>query len=189
MCLPRSAVNDRDYRAAPDDGILRSSTGERYRVGVTFGPQNNTLRGEVSAGWGWQAPRDGRLAEIEGFIVDANLAWRASALTTFLLTARSDFIDTTTTGSFGALSRQAGLEARHTFRRYLIGIAGIRYTVNPYEAVSINERELTTEAGFDYYLNRDAIIFARYQHIDFHSTVGGSTYSDDIVHVGLRVRQ
>ena len=183
------AVNDRDYRAAPDDGILRSSTGERYRLGVTFGPQNNTLRGEVSAGWGWQTPRDGRLAEIEGFIVDANLAWRASALTTFLLTARSDFLDTTTTGSFGALSRQVGLEARHTIRRYLIGIAGIKYTVNPYEAVSINERELATEAGFDYYLNRDAIIFARYQHIDFHSTVGGSTYSDDIVHVGLRVRQ
>ena len=178
------AVNDRDYRAAPDDGILRSSTGERYRLGVTFGPQNNTLRGEVSAGWGWQTPRDGRLAEIEGFIVDANLAWRASALTTFSLTARSDFLDTTTTGSFGALSRQVGLEARHTIRRYLIGIAGIKYTVNPYEAVSINERELATEAGFDYYLNRDAIIFARYQHIDFHSTVAGSTYSDDVVHVG-----
>ena len=183
------AINDREYRAAPDDGILRSSTGERYRVGVTFGPANNTLRGEVSAGWGRQTPHDGRLGEIDGVIVDANLAWRASALTTFLLTARSDFVDTTTTGSFGALSRQVGLEARHTIRRYLIGIAGIKYTVNPYDAVYINERDLTTEAGFDYYLNRDAIIFARYQHIDFHSTVTGSNYADDIVHVGLRVRQ
>ena len=143
----------------------------------------------MSAGWGRQAPRDGRLGEIDGFIVDANLAWRASALTTFLLTARSDFVDTTTTGSFGALSRQVGLEARHTLRRYLIGIAGIKYTVNPYDAVSINERDLTTEAGFDYYLNRDAIIFGRYQHIDFHSTVAGSNYADDIVHVGLRMRQ
>ena len=183
------AVNDREFRAAADDGILRSSTGERYRVGVTFGPLNNTLRGEVSAGWGWQAPRDGRLSEIEGFIVDANLAWRASALTTFLLTARSDFIDTTTTGSLGALSRQVGLEARHAFRRYLIGTAGIRYTVNPYNAVTVNERDLTTELGFDYYLSRDAIIFARYQHVDFQTTVTNSNYADDIVRVGLRVRQ
>jgi hypothetical protein len=183
------AVNDREFRVAPDDGILRSSTGERYRVGVTFGPLNTTLRGEVSAGWGWQAPRDGRLGEIEGFIVDANLAWRASALTTFLLTARSDFIDTTTTGSSGALSRQVGLEARHAFRRYLIGTAGIKYTVNPYNAVDVNERDLTTELGFDYYLSRDAIIFARYQHIEFQSTVANSNYADDIVHVGLRVRQ
>jgi hypothetical protein len=183
------AVNDREYQAAPDDGILRSSTGERYRIGVAFGPQNNTLRGEVSAGWGRQAPRDGRLGEIDGFIVDANVAWRASALTTLLVTARSDFVDTTTTGSAGALSRQVGLEARHTIRRYLIGVASIKYTVNPYDAVYINERDLTTEVGFDYYLGRDAIIFARYQHIDFHSTVAGSNYADDIVHVGLRVRQ
>jgi hypothetical protein len=183
------AVNDREYRVAPDDGILRSSTGERYRVGVTFWPLNNTLRGEVSAGWGRQVPRDDRLGEIAGFIVDANLAWRASALTTLLLTARSDFIDTTTTGSAGALSRQVGVEARHSFRRYLIGMAGIKYTVNPYDGVSINERDLTTELGFDYFLNRNAIIFARYQHIDFRSTVAGSDYAADIVHVGLRVRQ
>jgi hypothetical protein len=183
------AVNDREFRVAPDDGILRSSTGERYRVGVSFGPLNTTLRGEVSAGWGAQTPRDGRLGEIEGFIVDANLAWRASALTTFLLTARSDFIDTTTTGSSGALSRQVGLAARHAFRRYLVGTAGITYTVNPYEAVYVNERNLTTELGFDYYLSRDAIIFARYQHIEFQSTAVNSNYADDIVHVGLRVRQ
>ena len=183
------AVNDREYRAAPGDGILRSSAGERYRVGVTLGPQNNTLRGEVSAGWGRQAPRDGRLGEIDGIIVDANLSWRASALTTFLLTARSDFVDTTTTGSAGALSRQVGLEARHNFRRHLIGIAGIKYTVNPYDAVYVNERDLTTELGFDYYLGRDAILFGRYQHIAFHSTVAGSDYAADVVHVGLRVRQ
>jgi len=183
------AVNDREFRAAADDGIVRSSTGERYRIGVAFGPLNNTLRGEVSAGWGWQAPRDGRLGEIEGFIVDANLAWRATPLTTFLLTARSDFIDTTTTGSLGALSRQVGLETRHAFRRYLIGTAGIKYTVNPYDGVTINERDLTTEVGFDYYLSRDAILFARYQHIDFQTTVVNSNYAADVVHVGLRVRQ
>jgi hypothetical protein len=183
------AVNDRDFRVPPDDGILRSSTGERYRLGVAFGQQNNTLRGEVSAGWGRQVPNDGRLGEIDGFIVDANLAWRATALTTFLLTARSDFVDTTTTGSFGALSRQVGLEARHMFRRYLIGIANIKYTVNPYDAVYINERDLTGELGFDYYLNNNAIIFARYQHTDFTTTVTGSNYTDDIIHVGLRMRQ
>ncbi len=182
-------VNGRDYEVPPDDGILRSSTGERYRVGVTFGPQSNTLRGEVSVGWGRQVPRDDRLSEIAGVIVDANLAWRATALTTLLLTARSDFIDTTTTGSAGALSRQVGLEARHSFRRYLIGFASIKYTVNPYDAVSISERDLTTELGLEYYFNRNAILFARYLHTDYQSTVAGSDYAADTIHVGLRVRQ
>jgi hypothetical protein len=182
-------VNGRDYEVPPDDGILRSSTGERYRVGVTFGPQSNTLRGEVSVGWGRQVPRDDRLSEIAGVIVDANLAWRATALTTLLLTARSDFIDTTTTGSAGDLSRQVGLEARHSFRRYLIGFASIKYTVNPYDAVSISERDLTTELGLEYYFNRNAILFARYLHTDYQSTVAGSDYAADTIHVGLRVRQ
>ena len=74
----------------------------------------------MSAGWGRQRPSDGHLSEIEGVIVDANLAWRASAFTTLLLTAQSNFIDTTAIGSPGALSRQVGLEARHAFRRQLI---------------------------------------------------------------------
>jgi hypothetical protein len=184
-----TAINDREYFVAPDDGILRSSAGERYRVGVTFVPWDTRVRGEVSAGWGRQSPKDGRLGDIEGVIVDANLAWRASALTTFLLTARSDFYDTTTAGSPGTLSRQVGLEARHAIRRQLIGTAAIRYTVNPYEGVSLVERDLTTELGLEYYLGRDTILFARYQHIAFDSTALGSDYQADIVRVGVRVRQ
>jgi hypothetical protein len=184
-----TAINDREFFVAPGDGILRSSTGERYRVGVTFAPWDTRIRGEVSAGWGRQSPKDGRLDDIEGIIVDANLAWRASALTTFLLTARSDFYDTTTTGSPGTLSRQVGLEARHAIRRHLIGTAAIRYTVNPYEGVSLIERDLTTELGLEYYLGRDTILYARYQHIAFDSTAPGSDYQADIVRVGVRVRQ
>jgi hypothetical protein len=183
------AANDRSFYAAPDDGILRSSTGERYRVGVAFGPTSNTIRGEVSVGWGRQTPRDGQLGAIDGFIIDANLAWRATALTTFLLTARSDFIDTTTTGSAGALSRQVGLEARHALRRNLIASAAIRYSLNPYDGVSIDERDLTTELGLEYYVGRDTILHARYQHVNFQSSTPGSDYEADIVRVGVRVRQ
>lgn len=182
-------ANERQFYAPADDGIVRSSTGERYRVGVVFSPQSNTIRGEVSVGWGQQVPRDSNLHEIEGVLVDANLSWRASALTTFLLTARSDFIDTMTNGSLGALSRQVGLEARHSFRRYLIGTAAIRYTVNPYESVSINERDLTTDLGLEYYVGPNLILFARYQHTDFQSTAPASDYTVDIVRVGMRVRQ
>ena len=176
--MPRSPSTTASFYAAPDDGILRSSTGERYRVGVAFGPTSNTIRGEVSAGWGRQTPRDGRLGAIDGFIIDANLAWRATALTTFLLTARSDFIDTTTTGSAGALSRQVGLEARHALPASPDRPApACSYSLNPYDGVSIDERDLTTELGLDYYLGRDTILSRRYQHMDFQSSVPGSDYA------------
>ena len=82
-----------------------------------------------------------------------------------------------------------GLEARHSFRRYLIGLASIRYTVNPYDAVTISESDLTTELGLEYYFNRNAILFARYLHTNYTSTVPGSDYASDTIHVGLRVRQ
>ncbi|MGE0848082.1 MAG: outer membrane beta-barrel protein [Hyphomicrobiaceae bacterium] len=182
-------ANDRRYHAAPADGILRSSTGERYRTGLTFAPQSSTIRGEVSIGWGRQAAKSGQLSDIGGFLVDANLAWRATALTTFLLTASTDFTDTTTTGSAGAISRQVGIAARHALRRYLIASAGIRYTVNPYDGVPVEERDLTAELGLDYYVGSNIILFARYQHVDFDSSVPGSDYTADIGRIGVRVRQ
>ena len=147
------------------------------------------VRGEVSAGWGRQRPNDGRLSDIEGVIVDANLAWRATAFTTFLLTAQSNFIDTTAIGSPGALSRQVGLETRHAFRRQLIGLAGVRYGLAPYESIVLNQRELVAEVGLDYYLGRDTILFGRVQRISFESTTPASDYVADIVRVGFRVRQ
>lgn len=184
-----TAMVDREFYTPPADGILRSSDGERYRVGVAFNALDATIRGEVSTGWGRQSPKDGRLDAVEGMIVDANLAWRASPLTSFLLTARSDFYDTTTTGSPGALSRLVGLEARHAFRRHLIGIAGVTYNVVPYEDVPLTERSLTSELGLDYYLHRDVILFGRYQHITYQSTAPASDYDVDILRVGMRVRQ
>ena len=184
-----TAVNDRNFHVAPADGILRSSHGERYRVGVAFVPWDARVRGEVSVGWGRQRPNDGRLGEIEGVIVDANLAWRATAFTTFLLTAQSNFIDTTAIGSAGALSRQVGLEARHAFRRHLIGLAGVRYGMAPYEGIFLNQRELTAELGLEYYLGRDTIVFGRVERIVFDSTAPASDYTADVVRIGLRVRQ
>ena len=108
---------------------------------------------------------------------------------TFLLTASSDFVDTTMTGSLGGLSRTVGLEARHTFRRYLVGIAGVRYVVTPYESTDVVEHTLTSEVGFDYYLGRNIVIYGRYQHIAYETTAPDSNYEDDIVRFGMRVRQ
>jgi len=183
------AVNDREYHAAPADGILRSSTGERYRVGIAFAPTGTALRGEVSTGWGRQQPGDARLGGIDGVIVDASLAWRATPLTTFLLTARSDFVDTTATGSAGGLSRLVGLEARHALRRHLIATAGIRYAVTSYEGIDVTEQELSGELGLEYYLGRDTILFGRYQHVVYERSTPMSDYTADIVRVGVRVRR
>ena len=52
-------------------------------------------------------PADGVSRSSAGVLIDANLACRASALTTFLFTAQATFI---AVGSSGGLARQLGFE-------------------------------------------------------------------------------
>jgi len=185
-----AGLNQRDHAAiASADGFRRDSTGERYRVGVSFGNTGQRIRGEVSVGYAHQRPDERQLEDIDGVIIDANLAYRFSALTSFLLTARSDVTETTVVGSPGALTRQIGLEARHAFLRQLIGTAGLSYTVQDYAGVDLEERELRAALGLEYFVNSDVTVFGNYLHTAFNSSQPGRSYDADEVRVGLRLRR
>jgi hypothetical protein len=171
------------------DGILRDSKGERYRAGLSFGNTGQFLRGEIGAGWGIQRPDDARLASIEGIIVDANLAYRMSALTTIAFNAQSDFADATNPGSGGALTRRVGVEARHAFRRELIATAGLSHQIADYKGIDLVEKETSADLGLEYFVNRNVTAFGAYQHLWFTSNVPQSSYQADTVRVGVRVRQ
>lgn len=182
------ALNQRNFDAAPADGISRDSTGDRLRVGLSFGNTGQKLRGEISVGWGRQKPRDTRLTDIEGIIIDANVAWRMSTLTTLMLSARTDVTDTTQASSPGALSHEVGIEARHELRRNLIANAGLTYNVLDYEGIALTERTLTAFAGLEYYVNRNVSLFGRYRHVNLDLTDATRGYDADEVRVGLRLR-
>ncbi|MBL8565445.1 MAG: outer membrane beta-barrel protein [Hyphomicrobiaceae bacterium] len=184
------ATNERRFDApAVSDGISRDSDGERYRVGLAFGSTGQILRGEASIGYGRQRPLDGRLAEVDGLLVDASVSWRMSELTTLLLTARSDIAETTTADSGGVFTRVAGIEVRHSFRRDLIATAGITYTDQDYASVPIQENEWRADLGVEQHISREAMVFGRYRHTAFSSTSPGSSYDADELHVGLRFRR
>lgn len=182
---------DQRSHAAPSasDGLRRDSDGERYRAGLAFGNRGNVVRGEVSVGWGRQTPEDQRLGSIEGVIVDANLAWRIDGLNAVLLQARSDVTETTLAGSTGALSRSAGVEWRHAFRRHVIGSAGIAYATRDYQGVDVTESDVTAALGLEYYLGPEAMMFGRYEHIEYRSSVPGGDWSGDELRIGVRVRR
>lgn len=183
------AVNQREYTtAAFTDGLIRSSTGERYRAGLSFGDVSQILRGNISLGYGQQTPDDHELPQIDGLLIDADLAWLITPLTVLQFTAASEVAETTTTGSGGVMERNYGLELRRSFTRYLVGSAGLGYTTRNYVGAGILNDQLTAAIGSEYYLNPWAVLFARYQHTDFQSNQPLSSYTVEEVQAGVRLR-
>ena len=184
------ATNQRDYAiAAASDLINRSSDGQRYRFGVSFGNSGQILRGEASLGYGKQSPNDNRLRDLDGLIFDANATWRASELTSILLNARSDVNETTTRNVGGAFTRSTGVEVRHALRRYLIATAGLTYTTQDSQDGAIDETELRSTLGLEYFANRETSLFARYAHTSFNAVGTTTDYEGDEIHVGVRLRR
>ncbi len=183
-------INQRTFGApAQSDLIRRDSDGERWRFGVDFGDISRILRGEASFGWGRQSPDDARLATADAFLFDANVAWRMNGLTSLLVSAQTDLFDTTTTGSPVVVTHTIGTEVRHAFRHYLIGTAGLSVSARDYASIPLEETELRTTAGAEYFVNREFILFGRYQHIAFNSNATGGDYHADDFRLGLRWRR
>lgn len=173
----------------PQTASAAISSGDRTRLGVTFGSTGQKLRGEVAVGYARQRFDDDLLPGINGIIFDANLAWRVSGLTSVLATAKTDISQSSLAGSGGAISHQAGVEIRHAFRRHLIAIAGLSLTRLDYEGVTLSERDVTGQLGLEYFLNRGVTLFGRYQHVDFGSTDISRNYNADEVRIGMKVRR
>ena len=185
-----AAINQRTFDApAQSDLIRRDSDGERWRFGVDFGNSGEILRGEASIGWGRQSPDDARLAAADAFLFDANVAWRINGLTSLLVSAQTDFFDTTTAGSPVVVAHTVGTEVRHAFRRHLIGTAGLSVSQRDYASIPLVETELRTTAGAEYFVNREFILFGQYQHIAFESNSANGDYHADDFRLGLRWRR
>lgn len=189
LAFTEVGANDRSYKVAPADGISRDSRGLRVISGISFGSADTRLRGMLGIGYGTQRPEDGRLDATSGLLIEANVGLRISALTSLLATAKTDFNDSTTLGQSGSVARRFGLEARHAFKRNLIGTAGIKYSVADYRGVDLTERETTLSLGAEYFVNRAWTVFGRYDHIIFDTSATGGDYTVDVAKVGVRWRQ
>jgi hypothetical protein len=184
------AVNQREYgEAAQSDLINRSSTGQRYRFGVSFGNTGEVLRGEVSLGYGVQTYDDARLHPLDGLIVDANATWRITDLTSVLFTASSDVSETTTTDVGGALYRALSVEVRHQLRSYLVASAGLLYSNQNSEDGIIYDNDFTETLGLEYYADRDTVLFGKYAHVNFDGVGVPNDYTGDEIHFGVRLRR
>ena len=75
---------------------------------------------------------DPSLQELNGFLFDASLIYSMSALTKVKLIATTVASETTVPGTSGVLTRNAGIEVEHSFRRWLIGAVKFNYGLDDY---------------------------------------------------------
>lgn len=181
--------NQRDRKsAAISDGLSRNSDGERYRAGVALGQTGEFLRGEASIGYGVQRPDAAQLPDVQAFLVDANVAWRITPLTSLLFDASTAVDETTVAGSSGVVSRRIGVRARHAFTERLTGETGISYATQAYQGATLKERSTALNLNVEYTLNRHAALFSRLDHTRFRSTGEDRDYNATTVMFGARLR-
>lgn len=183
-----TAVNSQRYRVVPGDGISRDSAGDRFKFGLSFGTQSQVWRGEIAAGYGRQNARDPLLQDAKGLIVEANLGWKPTKITSLLFKASTDFTTSTDPGQGNAIERTVGVELRHALQHRLTAIAGLSYQVTDYQGISLVERTTTANVGFEYALSQSAALLGRYEHSVQDSTKPDGNATTDRVRLAVRYR-
>ena len=110
-------------------------------------------------------------------------------MTSLLFTARSDISETTTANAGGSKFQSYGIEARHALRRNIIASAGVTYSTQDSQDGLIDESEVRSTLGLEYFLNREVTLLGRYAHTSFDAIGAASDYTSDEVHVGMRIRR
>lgn len=187
VAFAEAATNTQTYRTLPSDGISRDSTGDRFKAGLSFGNVSAIWRGEVALGYGRQQTRDDRLRPIDGMLIDANLGWRPTALTSLLLTAKTDFLTSTQPGQTSAVQYLAGIELRHAFQRRLLGIASLNTQITDYQGATAMERTSTAELGLEYYLSHSTTLLGKYSHV-VQTGAAADNFISDTIRLGVRYR-
>jgi hypothetical protein len=169
-------------------GYQRDSKGLTGLVGSTF-KLTNLLTGDIGIGYGRRTYEDPRLAQIGGLIGNASLIWTANALTTVKFTGASAVSETIIPGVSGELSRDAGLQLDHSFRRWLIGTVKVGFGVDDYVGLDRQDKRYSAGLGLTYKLNRTVQIKGEIQQNWLRSNVTGNNYSATVFLLGVRIQR
>ena len=102
-----------------------------------------------------------------------------SALTNVKLTAATVASETTVPGTAGVLTRNAGVEVEHAFRRWLIGAVKFSYGLDDYVGSTRKDDRYAVAGTLTYKLNRDVQVKAEVRQEWLRSTIAGRRLQRD----------
>lgn len=171
-----------------DNGQKRTGQGMELRGGVAFDHEGG-LTGEVGVGYRREQFDDPLLADLDGWTLNGNLDWTASALTKVTLSADTDFSPSTVRNSSGSVKRTVGARVTHAFRRNIVGDAGASFGFEDFDETGRSDRTIDADIGLTYKLNRTVAMTARGRHERLETTVPGEDYTANSFTLGLRLQR
>ncbi len=175
-------------RPVDGDGYRQGGKGKRAAVGMTlaFGAK---LSGEFRVGGVFYAPEDPRLADIRGLILDADILWKPTALTSLNFRAASDVEESGESGVSGSLVQSFSFTLEHALFRHLMALAEVSVVARSVVGNGDWERIATATVGADMFFSREVLLSGRLSHS--RSWAGGSLspYRETSLTFGLRLRR
>ncbi len=169
-------------------GTQRDSVGWSIKGGTTF-EFSRKLIGEVAVGYLERDYKDPSLPQLQGVLFDAALIYSLSALTNVKLTAATTAGETTVPGTAGILTRNAGVEVNHAFRRWLIGTAKFNYGYDDYVGSARKDDRYAISGAITYKLNRLMQVKGEIRQEWLRSTVPGVDYAATVFMLGMRLQR
>ena len=169
-------------------GLQRDSTGWSVKGGTTF-EFSRKLIGEVAVGYLERDYKDPSLQQLQGVLFDAALIYSMSALTNVKLTAATVAGETTVPGTAGILTRNAGIEVNHAFRRWLIGTAKFNFGYDDYVGSARKDDRYAISGAITYKLNRLMAVKGEVRQEWMRSTVPGVDYAATVFLLGMRLQR
>jgi hypothetical protein len=181
-------ADTREYDLQFDSsGLQRSSNGWFAKGGSAF-EFSRKLTGEASIGWINRKYVDPSLQELNGFLFDAALIYSMNALTRFKLLATTVASETTVAGTSGVLTRNAGIEVEHAFRRWLIGAVKFNYGLDDYVGSVRKDNRYSVSGVLTYKLNRMAQVRGEVRQEWLRSNVPNVDYAASVFLLGMRLQ-
>jgi hypothetical protein len=173
--------------AVDSSGYQRDSNGWTGMVGSTF-ELTRMLTGEIAIGYTHRKYDDQRFDTINAPVARASLIWQATPLTTVKLNATSTVGEVTVPGVSSELSRDAGLQVDHAFRRWLIGTLKGGIGQDDYIGGNRTDNRYYFGVGALYKLNRFVQLKGEARHEWLVSTQAANNYAANVFLMGMRLQ-
>ena len=182
------AVDQRVHDLQIDiNGFRRNSTGITARAGVAL---NNlgTVSGDVSVGYLARRTEDPMLPNVDGMVLDATLAWQATAATSVALLARTQASETVIADNSAILSRDAIVQLEHRFEPYLIGTIRAGFGFDQYVGLPRVDDRYSVAAAMVYTLSRQLQLKAELRQEWTRSNEAVNNFAATVGLIGVRLQ-